>query len=264
MSPSFEHPTELLPWYVNGTLDGEERAMVEKHLKECLACRNELEEMEALHVVVQAHASASNESSPGQAGLDRLLAALESVDPEESAQTGEKVGERSRSETRLLRFPSERFRRWAPALAAAALIVLVVGMQGLLRSNSESSQGRENQRKETQVRSGETSVTIQAIGTDPCLVTEPCVLSWSIAPSSESSWDAAVYSIFVTTGKLEAVVEAFDQQGDSFRIEPESLEVHARAQKLLWRVRLTQDDGQVLESPTFVVSLSRSLEDAVD
>jgi hypothetical protein len=35
--------TELIPWYANGTLSAEERAMVEEHLKTCGACRQELQ-----------------------------------------------------------------------------------------------------------------------------------------------------------------------------------------------------------------------------
>lgn len=34
---------ELLPWFVNGTLDQAERAAVEQHLHECAACRRELD-----------------------------------------------------------------------------------------------------------------------------------------------------------------------------------------------------------------------------
>lgn len=33
---------ELLPWYANGTLEGDERARVERHLAECEACRTEI------------------------------------------------------------------------------------------------------------------------------------------------------------------------------------------------------------------------------
>jgi predicted anti-sigma-YlaC factor YlaD len=33
---------ELLPWYANGTLEGEERARVERHLAECELCRDEM------------------------------------------------------------------------------------------------------------------------------------------------------------------------------------------------------------------------------
>jgi anti-sigma factor RsiW len=34
---------ELLPWLLNGTLEGEEAQQVEQHLQECPACRSELE-----------------------------------------------------------------------------------------------------------------------------------------------------------------------------------------------------------------------------
>lgn len=36
---------ELLPWFVNGTLTGEEQAMVEQHLRRCRRCRAEVEEL---------------------------------------------------------------------------------------------------------------------------------------------------------------------------------------------------------------------------
>jgi anti-sigma factor RsiW len=40
---------ELLPWFLNGTLDGEEADEVDRHLKECPACRAELESLRVLH-----------------------------------------------------------------------------------------------------------------------------------------------------------------------------------------------------------------------
>ncbi|MGF1528098.1 MAG: anti-sigma factor family protein [Candidatus Competibacterales bacterium] len=36
---------ELLPWYVNHTLDEAERSLVERHLKSCLICRQELQQL---------------------------------------------------------------------------------------------------------------------------------------------------------------------------------------------------------------------------
>ena len=36
---------ELLPWYVNGTLAGEELAEVERHLRRCQRCHAEVEEL---------------------------------------------------------------------------------------------------------------------------------------------------------------------------------------------------------------------------
>jgi anti-sigma factor RsiW len=43
---------ELLPWYVNGTLEGDERAQVEAHLSACLPCRRELEAQRALQTAL--------------------------------------------------------------------------------------------------------------------------------------------------------------------------------------------------------------------
>ena len=39
----------LLPWFVNGTLDDEERVLVEEHLGHCERCRREVEWLQELH-----------------------------------------------------------------------------------------------------------------------------------------------------------------------------------------------------------------------
>src|SRR5690242_18185653 len=43
-SDDVEHSaaTELLPWFVNGTLEPHEHARVARHLRDCLACNKEL------------------------------------------------------------------------------------------------------------------------------------------------------------------------------------------------------------------------------
>jgi anti-sigma factor RsiW len=43
-----ERAQQLLPWYVNGTLDPDEKAMVEAHLADCADCRADLESEQAL------------------------------------------------------------------------------------------------------------------------------------------------------------------------------------------------------------------------
>ncbi|HHQ42366.1 MAG TPA: zf-HC2 domain-containing protein, partial [Chromatiales bacterium] len=42
-----EHPVELLPWLANGTLEGEERERVQRHVEGCARCRAELEFLQA-------------------------------------------------------------------------------------------------------------------------------------------------------------------------------------------------------------------------
>lgn len=39
----------MLPWYVNGTLDHDERELVERHVTECAQCRREVEWLRELH-----------------------------------------------------------------------------------------------------------------------------------------------------------------------------------------------------------------------
>jgi len=51
----------LLPWFVNGTLDADEHALVERHLVECARCRQEIEWLRGLHAALVA-------GEAGQAG----------------------------------------------------------------------------------------------------------------------------------------------------------------------------------------------------
>lgn len=51
--PQHREVMELLPWYVNGTLDGTEFARVDAHLHECVACRRECEEQRRLAAAVR-------------------------------------------------------------------------------------------------------------------------------------------------------------------------------------------------------------------
>jgi anti-sigma-K factor RskA len=70
----------LLPWYVNGTLEGAELEYVQRHLVECPQCLKEAEWLRELYA-----ACAAAESMPGASGaLRKLRRALEAAPPTKS------------------------------------------------------------------------------------------------------------------------------------------------------------------------------------
>ena len=62
----------LLPWFVNGTLEGDELAFVQEHLGQCARCQREVEWLREFHAACVA-ASAVPGSSPAVHHLRRQL-----------------------------------------------------------------------------------------------------------------------------------------------------------------------------------------------
>lgn len=58
----------LLPWFVNGTLEGDERAFVQRHVERCGRCQREVEWLRELHA-----ACVAAEVVPGASGALRNL-----------------------------------------------------------------------------------------------------------------------------------------------------------------------------------------------
>jgi anti-sigma factor RsiW len=58
----------LLPWFVNGTLESDERAFVERHLEQCVRCQREVEWLRDLHA-----ACIAAEGDPGASAAARKL-----------------------------------------------------------------------------------------------------------------------------------------------------------------------------------------------
>lgn len=99
MNKRNDHPDELLPWYVNGTLAMGERQDVETHLQTCERCRQEVVWLQNLRAQVKADAS----RSPGEFGLNRLL---READPQRAVAHHQRQW-------------------WRPALAAAAVVIFI-------------------------------------------------------------------------------------------------------------------------------------------
>lgn len=102
MTNAEQHPEELLPWYVNGTLTADELRQVETHLEGCDHCRSEVE----LLRTISDSAKQADDAGPGEMAWHRLR--------------------------RDMRQDPMRRRRswWKPSLAAAA--ALVIALQGVL------------------------------------------------------------------------------------------------------------------------------------
>jgi hypothetical protein len=97
---------ELLPWYVNGTLEGDERELVGRQVLASLTCRKELERLRRLHQLMQrddAEAVATDRE------FDRLMARIRAS--EASPRSAAAVGRRG--------FP------WMPYALAASVAASV-------------------------------------------------------------------------------------------------------------------------------------------
>lgn len=102
-----ETASALLPWYVTGTLDDEERARVETHLKTCAQCQADLAAERRLHGLV---AQADDETGTAEAGWAALR-------PRLGARPGvtRRLGQQWRTSASWL--------RWAVAAQFAAIVI---------------------------------------------------------------------------------------------------------------------------------------------
>ena len=124
---SQDHPIHaegaLLPWYLNGTLQEDERRHVDQHLSACAACRAELEELTQLNVQLHEVYVAQSEPSTGIQRAVRVLVQRETSEKDTKPVTGSVWLNRSQAWFRSLFIP-----RWAPVLA----VTLLVAQLGLL------------------------------------------------------------------------------------------------------------------------------------
>ena len=95
-----EHPEELLPWYANDTLTGDERQRVEDHLRDCGQCRQELAWLQQLRQQVK---GLQPLESPGELVRAKLLREV-------------------RSQPRR-----QRVQWWQAALAASLAVIVIQG-----------------------------------------------------------------------------------------------------------------------------------------
>jgi anti-sigma factor RsiW len=107
--PEHGEVAQLLPWLVNDTLGAVERAGVERHLAQCVACRNEVESLRAL----QAYIARDDGDPLLTRALNRISARLEET---ESAP----------DPRRILRRIALQWRQTGPWLRGAVMAPAVV------------------------------------------------------------------------------------------------------------------------------------------
>jgi anti-sigma factor RsiW len=119
-APAHRAVDALLPWFVNGTLDGAELALVEAHLRECPRCQREVAWLREFQT-----AYAGADSAPDAAESFRKLSQqLDAPEP-----TSGRWWRLRQAWSDL----SERLLPWAPWAVAAQLVVIAV-LGGLLWS----------------------------------------------------------------------------------------------------------------------------------
>ena len=94
---------ELLPWYVNGTLEGAEREQVRRELRSSLTCRLEYERLCRMQTLMQGDDA---EQVAADRSFERLMARIQSDAPARAAATA-------------------RLPRWTSFAQAAAVVALV-------------------------------------------------------------------------------------------------------------------------------------------
>jgi anti-sigma factor RsiW len=115
--------SELIPWYVNDTLESEERERVAQHVAECPACAEEIARCRILAAIVQS--ADMSDLNPSNERFARMMARIESTDESKSKSRRHFVREWIRKIRLTFEETPSPF-RWAVA-AQAAVIVLLAG-----------------------------------------------------------------------------------------------------------------------------------------
>jgi hypothetical protein len=132
-----QHTWELLPWYVNGTLDRLEHEEVEAHLSTCMACQAELARCRDVAETVQKDEDLS--WMPSSAHLSRIMHRIDAAEaqPSRTADWWQRWRAYCLGYRTMLQETSP-FVRWGIAAQGALLLLLVSVMawQGIFSSET--------------------------------------------------------------------------------------------------------------------------------
>jgi len=147
---------EILPWYVNGTLEGHEHELVARHILRCQSCADEVARCQSIAAAVRSAEEAARTPSPEQ--LARLMERIDRGSTSAAPQRW-RLGVREWIEKIRLTFQeTPSLFRWALAAETAAIVLLAAAIifQGSIgpsfyRTLSDPGKGLEPGRVRVQV-----------------------------------------------------------------------------------------------------------------
>ena len=137
----------LLPGYVSQALSSEQQQQVDNHLKTCLTCQQELQEVTNMQTAIKT--SIEDRPGPSPAAFSTLMRRIEQEKQALQPQATESLST-SWWETVEMAFRSLFEVQWVPALAS----VLIVGQAFLLFSVMDSPEGHKGQGTGTIIERG--------------------------------------------------------------------------------------------------------------
>jgi anti-sigma factor RsiW len=122
---------EILPWYVNGTLEGDERELVARHILRCQSCADEVVRCQSITAAVRSAEAAASTPSP-----EHLARLMERIDRESTSAAPQRWRIRVREWIEKIQLAFQEtpsLFRWALVAETAAIILLVaIMLQGSL------------------------------------------------------------------------------------------------------------------------------------
>ena len=190
----------LLPWFVNGTLEGEELALVQRHLGECLRCQREVEWLRELHA-----ACIAGEAMPAaSAAFRNLRRQLE--EPRE----GVSIARLRRSWSRAQPWP-----RWA--IAAQLVAIAVLGSLLLSGTDGSSSYRTLGARNATVPATGSLVVVFDPATTEAEVHR---ILRGAGARIVDGPTQANAYVLEVSPGQTDRAAQAIKAERAALLVEP--------------------------------------------
>jgi len=117
---------EILPWYVNGTLEGHEHEFVARHILRCQSCADEVVRCQSIATAVRSSEEAARTPSP-----EHFARLMERIDRGSASAAPERWRIRVREwieKIRLVFQQTPSLFRWALAAQTAAIVLLAAAI----------------------------------------------------------------------------------------------------------------------------------------